>query len=204
MDYKGLVRAGYDRIADDYLAARTRDPGQIALLDDLAVRLQANASILDAGCGAGIPVTQILSGRFNVTGVDFSEAQIALARKNVPNATFICQDMTRLDFPADTFAAICSFYAIIHIPRQEHGSLFIDFHRMLKPGGYALLCLGAENLIDDIDEDFFGAPMYWSHYDQETYLTMLKDVGFSIVWSNLIPDSTCEGASHLFVLGQKN
>jgi SAM-dependent methyltransferase len=150
MDYKNLVKTGYDRVANEYLAARTRSPEQLRLLDDLAGRLPKNAIILDAGCGAGLPVTQILSTRFEVTGVDFSEAQIELARTNVPNARFICEDMTRLDFQDDTFDAICSYYAIIHIPREEHRALFASFYRMLKAGGLALLCLGAENLLNDI------------------------------------------------------
>jgi SAM-dependent methyltransferase len=203
MDYKDLVKAGYNRIADDYLASRARSLEQTRLLDDLAVRLPENASILDAGCGAGVPVTEILSARFDVTGVDFSEAQIGLARKNVPNARFICQDMTRLDFPDVTFDSICSFYAIIHVPREEHRPLFVNFHRMLKPGGHALLCLGAENLIDDIEEDFFGERMYWSHFDSETYRQMLKETGFLILWSKIVADETCEGSGHLFVLVQK-
>jgi SAM-dependent methyltransferase len=203
MNKKDLVKTGYNRIAKEYLAARTHNPEQIQLLDDLTSRLPENATVLDAGCGAGVPITETLSTRFEATGVDFSETQIELASKNVPNARFLCGDMTQLDFPADTFHAICSFYAIIHVPREEHGPLFINFHRMLKPGGYALLCLGAENLLDDIEEEFFGARMYWSHYDRDTYLNMLQGVGFLVIWSKIIPDSTCEGASHLFVLAQK-
>ena len=120
--------------------------------------------------------------------MDFSEAQIELAKKNVPNANFICQDMTRLDFPENTFDGICSYYAIIHIPREEHQPLLANFYRMLKPGGFALLCLGAEHLIDDIDENYLGTRMYWSHYDIETYLKMLKDCGFC---SHLV--KTCGG-----------
>ena len=203
MDYKNLVKTGYDRIANEYLAARTRSPEQLRLLVDLVGRLPENASILDAGCGAGLPVTQILSTRFEVTGVDFSQSQIELARKNVPDARFICKDMTRLDFPNGTFDAICSYYAIIHIPREEHRPLFASFYRILKAGGLALLCLGAENLPNDIDEDFFGTPMYWSHYDKDTYLEMLKESGFFLIWSEIVPDETCAGGSHLFVLVRK-
>jgi cyclopropane fatty-acyl-phospholipid synthase-like methyltransferase len=122
----------------------------------------------------------------------------------VPNVEFIYQDMTKLDFPEETFDAICSYYAIIHIPREEHRSLFFNFHRMLKPGGLALLCLGAEHLIDDIDENFLGARMYWSHFDTDTYLQMLRDAGFSVMWSKRVTDAMCESASHLFVLVKKS
>ncbi|MEO5888525.1 MAG: class I SAM-dependent methyltransferase, partial [Anaerolineales bacterium] len=170
MDHKETVKAGYNIIADRYLATRTRDSEDVRLLDELTRRLPAGAKVLDAGCGAGQPISEMLSEKFEVTGVDFSEAQIELAKKNVPNATFICQDMTKLDFPENTFDGICSYYAIIHVPREEHQPLLANFHRMLKPAGVALLCLGAENLVDDIDENFLGIRMYWSHYDSETYL----------------------------------
>ncbi len=203
MDFKETVKAGYNKIAQRYLEERRRASEDIRLLDDLIARLPADARVLDAGCGAGMPVAQILSQRFKVTGVDFSRAQIELAKKHVPKAEFICQDMTELDFPTNSFDGICSYYAIIHIPRDEHQSLLVNFHRMLKPGGYALLCLGAENLIDDIDENFLGTRMYWSHFDAETYLKILKEAGFTVIWSKRVADESCAGSGHLFVLLQK-
>jgi ubiquinone/menaquinone biosynthesis C-methylase UbiE len=203
MDFKKTVKDGYNVIAERYLSQRKHDSENVRLLDEFIERIPANAEVLDAGCGAGIPISQRLRERFHVTGMDFSEAQIELAKQNVPNATFLCQDMTELSFPDDTFDGITSYYAIIHIPRGEHHALLANIHRMLKPGGLALLCLGAEHLIDDVDENFFGTRMYWSHYDKETYLEWLKELRFEIIWSKLVADETCEGASHLFVLAQK-
>jgi ubiquinone/menaquinone biosynthesis C-methylase UbiE len=204
MDYKETVKAGYNAIANRYLAERTQDSADVLLIRNLIETMPDDAHVLDAGCGAGVPIAQILSLRFKVTGVDFSEAQIELARKNVPQGTFICADMTQLDFPENTFDGICSYYAIIHIPREEHEALLKNFYRTLKPGGHTLLCLGAEHLIDDIDENYLGTRMYWSHYDSETYLRMLKDCGFSMIWSKYVGDeSSDEGAGHLFVFVQK-
>lgn len=203
MDFKRTVREGYNAIAGRYLAGRSPDTQDVRLLNDFIERLPANAKVLDAGCGAGVPISQMLSEHFDVTGVDFSEAQIELAKKHVLKGRFICQDMTELDFPDNSFDGICSYYAIIHIPREEHRALLENFHRMLKPGGSALLCLGAEHLIDDIEENYLGARMYWSHYDTDTYLKMLNDCGFSIVWSKHVADETCEGSGHLFVLLRK-
>jgi ubiquinone/menaquinone biosynthesis C-methylase UbiE len=203
MDFKKTVKDGYNTIANRYLAERTRESEDVRLLSDFMERLPLHAIVLDAGCGAGIPISQMLSEQFHLTGVDFSEAQIELAKKNVPNAEFLCEDMTKLNFPENTFDGITSYYAIIHIPREEHESLLANFHRMLKPGGLALLCLGAEHLIDDIDENYLGTRMYWSHYDTDTYLKMLNNCDFSILWSTHVADETCEGAGHLFVLVQK-
>ena len=43
-------------------------------------------TILDLGCGAGVPVTKQLAKRFAVTGVDISEAQLRIARDRVPTS----------------------------------------------------------------------------------------------------------------------
>jgi len=202
MEHKRTVKDGYNAIANLYLESRTQKTMKIQLLDEFIRKLPAKARVLDAGCGAGLPVAKILSEYFDVTGVDFSEKQIELAKKNVPNATFICQDMTKLDLPAQSFDGICSFYAIIHIPREEHHALIENFYRMLKPAGVTLLCLGAEDLLDDIEEDFHGQRMYWSHFDAATYESMLKEVGFETLLSKVLPDEIYDG-KHFFVLAQK-
>jgi ubiquinone/menaquinone biosynthesis C-methylase UbiE len=203
MDHKETVKSGYNKIADRYLAERTQDSPDVHLLHDFIDLLSPKSKVLDAGCGAGIPIAKMLAENFDVIGVDFSDAQIELARKNVPNAHFLRADMTQLDFPDESLDGICSYYAIIHIPREEHVSLFESFYRMLKTGGVALLCLGAEDLVEDIEDDYLGTKMYWSHFNANTYIKMLKESGFTIIWAKRVQDSTCEGAGHLFVLIQK-
>lgn len=203
MDHKETVKSGYNKIADRYLAERTQDSPDIHLLNDFIELLAPKSKVLDAGCGAGLPVAKMLAKQFDVICVDFSEAQIELAKKNVPNAHFMCADMTQLDLPDESLDGICSYYAIIHIPREEHEALFKSFFRMLRTGGVALLCLGAEHLVDDIDEDYLGARMYWSHFDTDTYIKMLKETGFTVIWAKRVEDSTCEGVGHLFALVEK-
>ncbi|MBU8932490.1 MAG: class I SAM-dependent methyltransferase [candidate division Zixibacteria bacterium] len=200
---KDIVKAGYNTISNEYLAARTKNSRDVQLLEELVQRLPRGARILDAGCGAGVPITRLLSQHFEVVGVDFSEAQIKLAQQLVPEAQFVCEDMTELSFQDATFDAICSYYAIIHVPRQEHKTIFRQFFRLLKPSGLALLCLGADDLDDDIVEDYMGVKMYWSHYDVETNLAMLADCGFEPIWSRVVEDASCPGSGHLFVLLQK-
>jgi ubiquinone/menaquinone biosynthesis C-methylase UbiE len=114
MDYGSLVREGCDRIAGEYLAERMSSSGgdDILLLDELVERLSSGAHVLDAGCGAGMPVTKLLSQHFNVTGIDFSREQIAPARHHLPEVHFLCEEITRLAFADNSFDAICSYYAI--------------------------------------------------------------------------------------------
>jgi ubiquinone/menaquinone biosynthesis C-methylase UbiE len=203
MDNKKLVQAGYNSIAAEYLTTRTETSEDVLLLQELIARLPRGAKVLDAGCGAGVPVAKILSQLFDVTGVDFAQAQIEIARQLVPDATFICQDIVTLDLPDGSFDAVCSYYAIIHIPRQEHLKLLQNFYRLLKLGGLALLCVGANDIEQEIEENYHGSPMYWSHFDAVTNLRMIAEAGFEIILSKAVTDSTCPTSQHLFVLAGK-
>ena len=136
---KMIVRAGYDAIAERYLSwseSVDNDPRD-RFLDELARRLPDGARVLDLGCGAGIPSTRLLSERFEVVGVDISEVQLQLARKNVPKAQFAHGDFSELAFPDGSYDAIAAFYSISHVPRDEHAQLFTRVAGWLKPGGAA-------------------------------------------------------------------
>ncbi|HZD09923.1 MAG TPA: class I SAM-dependent methyltransferase [Candidatus Binatia bacterium] len=202
-DHKRLVRAGYNVIAPDYLAARTTGSADVNLLERFMAMLAPGALVLDAGCGAGVPVTRLLQQRFRVIGVDFAETQLRLAKRLVPQADYICQDLTALGFARNSFDALCSYYAIIHVPREEHEALFRRIYGLLKPGGLALLCLGAQDLPSGFEDDYFGSRMHWSHFDARTNREMLEAAGLQIVWSELVPDSHPSGGKHLFTLTQK-
>jgi len=93
MNPKEIVKRGFNEIASKYMVARAKDSEDVHLLNKLVDRLPKGAKVLDAGCGSGVPVTRYLARFFDVTGVDFSEKQIKLARRLVPKAKFICEDL---------------------------------------------------------------------------------------------------------------
>ncbi len=182
--HRRTVESGYDQMAEQYLATKDpEDPLALAALEDLASLLQQEATVLDLGCGAGVPVTRWLADRgFTVTGVDFSARQLELARQHASTATFIRADMTELDFGPETFDAVVAFSSIIHVPREDQPALLESIHRWLGPGG-PFLANWATGEWDGEEEDWedWGAPMRWSHYGWETNLEMLRNAGFEIV-----------------------
>src|SRR4029450_3899731 len=79
---KSLVRRSYDQISSAYRGdSISRDRGYFIWLAALTPLLQPGDTVLDLGCRCGIPVAQELAQRFQVTGVDLSEVQIARARQ---------------------------------------------------------------------------------------------------------------------------
>jgi SAM-dependent methyltransferase len=178
-DQKALVREGYDRCAAAY--ERTRWQETAPALSILMPRLPEGARVLDVGCGAGVPVVRELARRYDVTGVDLSGEMVTRARINVPEATIVQADIMALDFAPDSFDAVVSFYAIFHIPREEHAELFRRIHCWLKPGGYLLTTLSDLDEPTYTEDDFFGVTMVWSNYSMQTYRVMLAQTGFELL-----------------------
>jgi ubiquinone/menaquinone biosynthesis C-methylase UbiE len=201
---KARVRRGYDRAAASYLAARPEQGADMALLAELTRHLSPGDRVLDAGCGAGVPVARALTaGGFDVTGLDLSSSQLGLAQAMATASTLVQGDLAALPLAARSFAAAVSYYAIIHVPRSEHLQVFAEVRRVLRPGGLALLCLGARNLPEDHDPDsWLGVAMYWSHFGVETNLELVGQAGLDLVWSKLVTDPMGHG-EHLFVLARR-
>ena len=102
-----------------------------------------DTKIADFGCGPGLYATRLAKRGANVTGIDFSGrsieyAKTAAAREQL-NISYVEQNY--LDFETqDRFDLVlmimCDFCALS--PTQRRGILS-KFHRLLKPGGSALL-----------------------------------------------------------------
>jgi len=203
-NYRQLVAEGYDRCAPAFNAARSLEPPtELGLLIE---RLPAGARVLDLGCGAGVPITRALAERFRVTGVDVSPGQLALAREQAPGATFLQRDMMGCDFAPESFDAVVSFYAIFHLPREEHEPLFRKIHGWLRPGGLLLATLA---MTDEsaYTEEFFDVEMYWSNYGIDEYRTMLERTAFEVLQSGVLhhgyDDEGAKPERHPIVLARK-
>lgn len=179
INYKAVVQKGYDSCAKDY--DRERRTEASLELDLITRRLEQGARVLDIGCGAGVPITKTLAERSFVTGVDISSEMVRRARINVSKACFIHGDIMTMKFPSEEFDAVCSFYAVFHLPREEHPELFKRIHEWLKPGGYLLATVAVFNEAHYTEDDFFGVTMYWSNYSLDEYEDVLTATGFRLL-----------------------
>ena len=198
VDKESIVRKGYDEIAEEYSADRTRFDHSKEL-KEFTELLPKNAIVLDVGCGAGVPVARFLiDSGFKVVGIDFSENMLRLARKSVPEAVFIKKDMNKLDFKENSFDGMTAFYSIIHVPREGHSSLFTNFQRILKPGGIMLVCMGPDQW--EATEEYMGTKMFWSQHSPEKSLQLVKNAGFQIIWDRFLVRG---GEKHYWIMARK-
>ena len=202
---KAIVQDGYDVIGERYLAwgGMVEGDPRDRFLNELAGRLHDNASVLDLGCGAGVPSTKQLARRFEVVGVDISEEQLRLARANVPAARFMRGDLSELEFEDGSFDGVTAFYSVSHIPREEHGALFKKIARWLRPGGFFLASLGVADSPDWTGE-WLGVPMFFSSYNADTNRRLLKTAGLVLILDEVVTMKEPEGEVAFFwVLVQK-
>jgi SAM-dependent methyltransferase len=181
-DPKRLVAAGYDKIAQRYLEWSALRPSAVRLhyLERAMGLIPPGADVLELGCGAGIPMTRALAADRDVTGVDISAAQIEMARRNVPAATFMQADMTTIDFPPGSFDAVVAFYSLTHVPRDEQPALLRNIRAWLRPGGLFLASMGADASPDDVEEDWLGVPMFFSHFGARRNRRLVEEAGLSV------------------------
>ena len=167
-----IVRRGYNKIASKYNETRNRFTNNIEL-EYFVKLLPEEARILDAGCGAGVPIAKFLVERgFSVTGIDISTKMLEIARKQVPEAKFIEGDMTKFSLPDESFHGIVSLYAIIHVPREKHEQVFQNFYRLLRPNGILFLCTGPVRAR--------------AHPSPEKSLSWLRNAGFEIIRDEIL------------------
>jgi SAM-dependent methyltransferase len=203
------VAAGYDQVGEAYFQYYRAAPSEVVTrYENLFIdQVTPGGSVLELGCGNGLPMTANLAEKFHVTGVDFSAGQIDRARRNVSGPTFIHADMTTVEFPDGTFDGIAACYSIIHVPRDLHGDLFHSIFSWLKPGGLFMATLNSTPDEGSYEDDWFGAPMYWSGFDVDTSRQMITDTGFETVSERVEvsddPESDREKEIHLWIVARR-
>jgi SAM-dependent methyltransferase len=187
---KDLVRRGYDRLSYLYRGDAEEPENYHRWLDGLRERLPAGGSVVDLGCGCGVPVARkLVEHGYAVTGVDISEVQISRARELVPGAVFVCADATTVEFDPRSWDAVVSLYALIHIPQDEQLALLDRIGGWLRPGGWLLATTGV-HAWSGTEEGWLGgdATMYWSHADAATYRAWITQAGLTIEAEEYVPE----------------
>jgi len=103
--------------------------------------------VVEVGCGMGTDLLEYAKGGAIVTGLDLTPRHVELARKRFrlynQSGTFVIGDAEELCFKDNSFDFAYSNGVLHHTPRTEQAVK--EMHRVLKPGGRALIILYHRN-----------------------------------------------------------
>ncbi len=167
MSEKPIAYQAYQQLADDYSAhidtkphnAFYDRPAMLSLLPDIQ-----DKDVLDAGCGPGAYTSELVKRGARVVAIDISERMLELANERLQPAVSSGQvqfqqvDLTQpLDlFPDGRFDVVNAPLCLDYI--EDWTRLFIEFRRVLKPGGTFLFSCGHPQF----DAGYFNTNDYFS------------------------------------------
>jgi ubiquinone/menaquinone biosynthesis C-methylase UbiE len=171
----------FDQLAELYQGEHSHNPYQNALVERISGLLPAGASVLDLGCGTGVPTAKILTeSDHRVVGVDISEGMLRLAREQVPAATFAHADFRDLPDDYGSFDAATVFFSLLMLSRAEIEATLRKAAGWVKPGGY--FAVGMVNLdADSLPVEFLGVPVRVSGYPEPDLAAKLGEAGFTVL-----------------------
>ncbi len=115
------------------------EPFDRELLNEFAQSVRGQGSVREIGCGPGQVGRYLKDRGLDICGIDLSEEMVKCASRLNPDISFVQGDMLALDLAEASLAGIVSFYAIIHLKREDMTRALKEMHRVLKPDGRLLI-----------------------------------------------------------------
>lgn len=185
-DWKTDIRTSYDTVAASYadLLRNSLDEQPVvrhllALFAEM-VHDAGGGPVADVGCGTGRVTAHLRGLGVDAFGVDLSPGMIAMAHRDHPGIRFDVGSMTDLDLADGSVTGVLAWFSIIHVPDEEVRKAFLQFHRVLGPGGVLLLGFFAGDGTTLKTQGYGGHPMkvYVHRRTVEQVVEWLDEAGF--------------------------
>jgi 2-polyprenyl-3-methyl-5-hydroxy-6-metoxy-1,4-benzoquinol methylase len=125
---------GYEAVAQVHI--RTRRSIGAAVVRNWASLLPRGASILDIGCGHGVPISQaLIENGYRVYGVDASPTMIAAFRERFANACAECSAVEDSDFFGRAFDGVVAWGLMFLLPADLQQLVIRKVSQALKEKG---------------------------------------------------------------------
>lgn len=180
---------GWDTVAERFLAVRS-DIGATLVRSWALAHVPKSASVLDIGCGSGIPITQVLVQEgFQVSGIDASSTLIAAFRRRFPHVPSACEAAQDSLFFHRTFDAAVMIGLLFLLSEQDQRHVIHRVAGSLRPAGRFLFTAPRERCT--WPDALTGKPS--RSLGAEEYERILQARGFRLIGSHVD-----EGGNHYF------
>lgn len=136
---------GYEAVASEFMERRESASVGVATVRRWARSLPSGASILDVGCGHGVPISMtLIDDGFAVYGVDASPSLTAAFHRRFPHAHVACESVEESRFFDRTFDGIIAVGLMFLLPAEVQRVVIRKVARALTLGGRFLFSCPAQ------------------------------------------------------------
>jgi len=126
---------GYEEAAELFMSSRNPGIGA-ATVREWSQALPLGSSVLDLGCGHGVPISQaLIEVGLNIYGVDASAKLIAAFRERFSHAHAECAAVEDSEFFGRTFDGVVAWGLMFLLPADVQGAVIRKVAGALDPGG---------------------------------------------------------------------
>lgn len=126
---------GWDGVAEQFMAARSAI-GRALVRSWARDNLRPSSSIVDVGCGSGVPISQaLIEDGFEVSGIDASPRLINAFQRRFPEAQGACEAAQDSMFFYRTFDAAVSIGLLFLLSADDQRRVIDRVAQALVPGG---------------------------------------------------------------------
>jgi 2-polyprenyl-3-methyl-5-hydroxy-6-metoxy-1,4-benzoquinol methylase len=130
---------GYEAIAQDYIAYRSKSTIGAEAVRAWASTLEPDAVILDIGCGNGIPITKVLVQEgFTLYGIDASPTLVISYREHFPELAVACEAIESSDFFKQKFDGVVAWGLMFLLSANVQSKIIHRISNILNTGGQFL------------------------------------------------------------------
>jgi len=127
---------GYEGFASEFMARREKSTIGVATVRTWARSLPEGASILDLGCGHGVPISMaLMDDGFVIYGVDASPSLAAAFGRRFPKAHIACETVQDSRFFDRTFDGVIAVGLMFLLPAERQRDLIRKVALALNRGG---------------------------------------------------------------------
>lgn len=192
------MQSVYENNSHRFDTDRNKDLFELPWLEQFTSHIPEGENILDIGCGSGRPITQyFIKHGYEVTGVDYAEPMLTIARKHFPEAKWLLADMRNLNLK-ERFCGIVGWNSFFHLTQQEQRKTLPILANHLKTQGILMLTVGPE--AGEVTGKIGDETVYHSSLSKDEYCQILEKLDLKVI-SFVITDPQCEGAC--VILAQK-
>lgn len=184
------LKSTYNRIAEDWDNDHTNDQWWKEGLEKFTSLFKPGASVLDVGCGSGVKADILQKRGLKVTGIDFSEKMLEIAKRRVPNGNFQVVDLYELSCFHEKFDGIFAQAVLLHIPKKDAGGIVHALKEKLNPGGYFYVAVkerrSGEKEEEIVKENDYGYEYerFFSYFTIEEVKNILINEELEIVYES--------------------